>query len=440
MTAPPTFRSSVAKTVALQGLVYAAAIATNTTVGRVLGRDGLGLYALANNFVVLSALALGGGLQFASPYFVGQDPARLRATFRATGWWVSLVTVLVGLLVLSGAHSALLGALVDVRGWQALLIIGVLPIFMVHQNAQMILLGLRRFLAYNLVPLAVVATTFLAVILLVVLGRRGTEGLLAAWALGNILGAVAACCAVLQPPRSSQSTDVRLRELLAVGARALTANTLAMLVWRADLFLLKGLDDRSAVGLYVAAVSISEMSLKIPLQIGAVLFPYVAAERSEIARLLAGTTLRHTVAAVTTICLALGVLGKPLLLLLYGGAYEAGYLVLLALLPGMVMWSAQVILNNYFAGRGYPRVTYLSPLAALAVDVALNFLLVPRWSALGTAVAASVSYAVWAVCLLVVFLRETRLTARGVLVLNRSDVSTALNQLYERLRRLQAAR
>src|SRR2546426_3448210 len=111
MTAPPTFRSSVAKTVALQGLVYAAAIATNTTVGRVLGRDGLGLYALANNFVVLAALVLGAGLQFANPYFVGQDPSRVPAILRATGRWVSVVALLVAITTLSGAHSALLGAL-----------------------------------------------------------------------------------------------------------------------------------------------------------------------------------------------------------------------------------------------------------------------------------------------------------------------------------------
>lgn len=436
MSAAPTFRSSMATTLAFQALLYAAAIATNTVVGRVLGRDGLGLYALANSFVVLSALMLGGGLQFANPYFIGQDASRLRVIVRITGAWVSLVGLLVAVTAVTGGHSTLMKTLADVRGWQALVIMGVVPVFLIHQNAQMVMLGLRRFVGYNLVPLALVCTTLLGVMVLVVVGHRGTDGLLAAWALANAVTAVAASVVVGRLVRSSPSKAVRLRELLAVGGRAVTANVLAMLVWRGDLFLLQGLGERSAVGLYVAAVSISEMSLKVPLQIGTVLFPFVAAEQPGVAALLTARTLRHTIAGVIAISLVLGLLGKPILLLLYGPDYETGHFVLLALLPGMVMWSAQVILGNYFAGRGYPQVTYLSPMLAIATDVVLNVLLVPRWSALGTAVAASASYTVWAFCLLAVFLRGTRITIGSVLLLNHDDIRTGLRQCSDLLRKL----
>jgi len=75
--------------------------------------------------------------------------------------------------------------------------------------------------------------------------------------------------------------------------------------------------------------------------------------------------------------------------LIFGNDYLPSIAVIRTLLPGVVFFTIFRVLNMDLAGRGKPALVLISTLPALAIAVVLNILLVPRYGALGAAMAAS---------------------------------------------------
>src|SRR5262249_51252955 len=69
--------------------------------------------------------------------------------------------------------------------------------------------------------------------------------------------------------------------------------------------------------------------------------------------------------------------------------------------------------------------------SALAINVASNWVLIPRWGIGGAAVSTAISYSVAACILLVVFVRDSGYGVAETLILRRSDVD-ALRRLVAR--------
>ena len=82
------------------------------------------------------------------------------------------------------------------------------------------------------------------------------------------------------------------------------------------------------------------------------------------------------------------------------------------LLPGIGCLAINMILMNLFASCGMPRIVVVSPLVALAFNVAANLVVIPRLGFVGAAMTSSVAYALMlAMSLLYIRLRLFRRAA-----------------------------
>jgi O-antigen/teichoic acid export membrane protein len=106
----------------------------------------------------------------------------------------------------------------------------------------------------------------------------------------------------------------------------------------------------------------------------------------------------------------LGLAGfAPLMIrLLYSPAFSAAYGPLLWLLPGTLVFGIATVIAHDIAGRGYPQYNAFVAVLTLLLTVPLYLLLIPRWGAVGAAVASSISYGATTVLTLVVFRRLVR--------------------------------
>ena len=85
------------------------------------------------------------------------------------------------------------------------------------------------------------------------------------------------------------------------------------------------------------------------------------------------------------------------------------------MLPGLVCLGVGSIFNTKLAGMGYPAVTQWAPGLAFFVNALLNAYLIPREGLRGAALATSLSYALWALCVGCVYLRGESLGWRDVM-------------------------
>lgn len=93
--------------------------------------------------------------------------------------------------------------------------------------------------------------------------------------------------------------------------------------------------------------------------------------------------------------------GKPLVILMYGVPFAPVYHVYLWLIPASFGLSFGSLFNTYLWSKGFPLATVLLPLSALITNIGLNIWLIPLMGITGAALATSVSYVMFFVSILI---------------------------------------
>ena len=397
------------------GLVFSLGLLNQTLLANALGSASYGRLALWTNAALIAALALGEWIRRGSTYVVGREQVAARA--RDNALLYALVLICATALLAWGGRTALVGVLGEeiLRYWPlwALLIACVV----LQRCGQAILLGQDRVRAYALVPVVFIVT-YAAVNVL----QWHFEDLQMVHALYAFTGA-AAIAALLAFILLRDGGTFRWgdRALLgrtwAVGRRGMVSVILVFLLLKSDLFFIQHFLGDAAVGTYRVAVNFADMMQRLPDVAGAVLLAKVV--RDQDAGHLSLRVARGILAFSMVAALALWAFGSWFIGLFFP-AYEAAYTPLVWMLPGLVCLGVGSIFNTKLAGMGYPAVTQWAPGLAFAVNALLNAYLIPREGLRGAALATSLSYALWALCVARVYLRGEAIGWRDILGVRRT--------------------
>ena len=368
-------------------------------VSRSLGAGGLGRYSLA--YAYLAVFGLLGPLGL--PSLLTREGARRPAEL---GRLLSAGMVLGGAVSL--ALTVAMAAICRVLGYdpattRALLVLSsaVLP---------------STWLAYSDAAfLALEQTPPIAVASLVEHAAKvglGLAALLAGYGLDTVLaaavaGRVAACAVSIvllrrRGVRICLRTGLASLRSLAVQAPVFALSAVcATLYWRIDVFLLSHLRDVSEVGYYTAAYRILDLVILLPQSLCQAMYPQLAAGLRRAAPLWWLTLLTAPAAVVVT------ALASPVLRLLYG----AEFLVAAPTL-GILIWTAvPYAWNRYHAcllvSAGLQQADLAINASLLAVNVALNLALIPRYGPRGAAVVTLVTAICYGAAQLTYFTRRS---------------------------------
>jgi len=383
-----SFSRHVAETFGARIAVLGLGVVSTLLVTRILGPAGRGEYAVATALTGTGVQLGNLGLHASNTYNAGRDrrlvPAlysnSLRASFGACGVGTAAALLL----------FLLRPELAPVRGWAMVLALAAIPFSLAYLLLRSLQLGVHEVREYNRID---VGTSVLGVALIgaVIAARSvGVESLLAcalvvaaasfAWTAASLRGYVAGKAA---------PSMALFRTTLRYGTKAYLAALFAYLAQRVDILFLTRIAGSEQTGYYAAATSIATVATLFPIVAGTILFPRLSsmtdpAERWRLTR----RVLAVVSAGMVGVC-ALGVLLAPVAVrLLLGVVFLPAVEPLRWLMPGVLLRSANSILMNHFAAGGMPRITVYSPAAALAVNVALNLLLIPRLGTVGAAVAS----------------------------------------------------
>lgn len=413
-------------------------IGASVILARVLGPEGRGAYALAMLLPSLVVTFGNLGIGPATAYYVARNEfchQEILGNNILLSVGVGGVGVLVGMAVVlffreiifpSIPPSYLLLALTLVPG----------EIFFSYVNY--ILLGAQRIKEFNYRQLlqAVLFLGFIALALLVL--RAGVVGAILAsfltWVIIDVL-----VFGLIKRVTGGVSFKLNLpymRRAITYGLQAHISNILGFLNYRVDMFLVNWFLGPAAVGLYSVGVGLVEKLWMISQSASTVLFPRVAAERGEEKTKEFTPLVARTVLWITALgALVLVFLSRWIVLLLYSEAFLPAVDALQALLVGIVTLSAGRVLSNDIAGRGFPGLNIYTGTAAVATNVVLNLLWIPRFGITGAAWASTVSYTVSFVLALFFYCRLSGNRWQVVVLPQRGDGVLYLNAGKVLLRR-----
>jgi O-antigen/teichoic acid export membrane protein len=175
----------------------------------------------------------------------------------------------------------------------------------------------------------------------------------------------------------------------------------------------------AVLGAYAVASKYAEL-LRLPgTALTWVFYPRLASVGETEAAATARRMVRPTLIGIAVAALPVALLTSPVMRLLYGAQFGPAVTPARVLLAGMLLAGGSGVASAYLYGRGTPGLNSIVLGAGLVITVVLDLLLIPRFGALGAAVASTAAYLSTDALLVYLLLRLTRLPRqRG----NRSPV------------------
>jgi len=372
-------------------------VGTSVVLARALGPEGRGIYALAMLLPSLIVAFGNLGIGPATVYYVARGEFR-RQEILGTNVLLSLgiggIGALAGLIVVLFFREKVFPGVAPVYLLLALVLV---PVEVFFSYVRYVLLGAQRIKEFNYVQIAQ-SVLFLGFVALALLGlKAGVNGAILA---GLFTWLVVDALVFHLARRVAGGVDLKpntsyIKRAATYGVQAHLSNILGFLNYRVDMFLVNWFLGPAAVGLYSVGVGLVEKLWMVSYAASTVLFPRVSAESEEKRRKEFTPLVARTVLCITALAsLALALLSRWIVILLYSEAFLPAAGALQALLAGIVALSAGRVLSNDIAGRGFPGLNIYTGLAAVVTNIASNILWIPRYGIVGAAWASTVSYAV----------------------------------------------
>jgi O-antigen/teichoic acid export membrane protein len=403
-----------------------AAFAATIIFTRGLGPVGRGQVVFATNVAGMIALVAGSGTVAAL--------VRMRVEWPDISSELYPVTLIVSAIYGVGA-AALYGLVAVVVGPSAspglagggvvLVAAMIVPILTVNNLTQA--MGLTGRLGRATIASLLGSAGYLVLVAgLGIAGRLSPVAVVASFAIGTALLPLLVLMRRDGEPRVTPGAVwAATRRLLRTSMGANVGAMAALILWRADLFLVQYLLGDADLGYYSAATAIAEVLLVLVITLRTALLPAQGSGRVESAEIggLIARVLRLglLLGAVASLVLLVG--GRFLLVGLYGAAYGRVWTSLVVLAPGVILFGLQFPLFDYLSARGGNRRLAVLGLLALGVEIGVDIFAIPALGFIGAALVSTATYGVLFIGSTALFAKAIGQTWVQVLVVRGSDLA-----------------
>lgn len=401
---------------------------------RFLGPEGSGVLAgiLIYPIIFISFATL--GLRQSAVYFVGKDinPPEMIFSTVITVWIITSIISVTSCIYLLKYVS---------QGPYSTLMIGItvtaIPFSIFTDYGSGIILGknkIKDFATINWVPNLF---RLLGAGVFVWYLNWGVEGALIAFLISSVLmsGLVFYLLSKLIQFRYTFNPTL-IKSMLRLGITYSIALFVVNLNYKVDQILLEHYSTAYNLGIYEKGVVIVEKIWEIPMLLSTLIFAGSAnaknstAYSSKVARLL-----RISLIVCAILLLILIFIAPWIVRLFFGTAFLDSASVIQLLAPGVFFMVIFKVLNMDLAGRGKPWLSLTAMLPAVVLNIILNIFLIPKYGFEGVAIASTISYSVGAIIFLIVYLNETSLNIKDVLVITNGDMKLISQKIFNRYRR-----
>jgi O-antigen/teichoic acid export membrane protein len=414
-------------------------IAASIVIARLLGPKGKGVYTLAILLPSIAVTLSNLGIGPATIYYIGKGKYSLE---KILGSNLALTSVLSSIAIMASIIIIVFFRNLFLRGvplnylFLALLFI---PFMLLQSYLQNILLGLQEIKKYNLADLFRSACFLVLVIFTLCLFKAKLIGAISSLIISTLLTGI---FTLFWINKLTGITTYRIdkdfvKDASSYGIKAHTANILAFLNYRFDIFLVNAFVGPIAVGYYSLAVGIAEKIWLLSGSASTVLFPRVASEKDEKRRKEFTPIVSRNVMFITTIeAIFIYFLIRWIIIFFYSKTFLPSVRPLQILLPGIIALSAARVLANDIAGRGKPLLNTYMAAASLAVNIGFNILWIPKFGIEGAALASTLSYNILLLEEVLIYSRLSRNPIGKILFIRKSDFALYKNFIFQVVKKL----
>jgi PST family polysaccharide transporter len=191
--------------------------------------------------------------------------------------------------------------------------------------------------------------------------------------------------------RSSKKTMI---DLLNEAWPLIFAGAFYLIYTRIDQIMLGEMIGNESVGVYAAAVKISEGLLVIPTVIATSFFPAMLNTRNKNNNLYLART-QHLLNIMVIIGLSAGIcvyiLATPIITIVFTESYRESSTVLSIHVWGATFTAMSTISFRYFIAEGLQKTSFYRGLTGLFINIFLNYMLIPKYGTSGAALATVIS-------------------------------------------------
>lgn len=413
-----SFITSVATVLGGQAACALLALVTEICYARLLGPEGRGQISLC-----LMAIAFGvlvGGMGGEGTIILWSADARRRSKV-----WLPAVLLwgLIGCVIACSLWTVVYwrwfpAFLRSVNPTLALIVLLSIPAGVLLDYQISMLVGEERFRTRVTVAIAAQAGGLAGFAVLLFFGRSAENAL---WGnlIGILLGGGIAIALLKNSFRGFWRIGAARESLLptlSFAMRGHFGNVASFFNYRLDVFIVNYYLDSTQVGLYALGVVVSEALWQIPTAAALALFPRTARTIDKGATDFTCLIMRQVLVIASASAIAIAIGSWLFLPLVFGERFRPSIAVVWLLLPGTLALSLGRVAASDLSGRGKSGYSSVFSLAALAVTVALDLLLIPRIGIQGAALASSAAYFTNTVLILAALKYELKVTWRALLV------------------------
>jgi O-antigen/teichoic acid export membrane protein len=381
---------------------YIVAIITGIIVARTLGPAGKGVAAYA--MLVMSVFTtFGSGLQSGIMHACGKNA---RPQLVAYGTALRLL----GLAMLPAAAILATIAIVDPRHASFAYVACAVPFAVYCQiaNAIFMLNGDIRSTVIQgaMPPFGVTVFTIPALTLF----HGGLPAVLGIW---SVMFAASACFAMIRlgrylPAITLTSTPAAILDQACYGLKSGATSLAGFLNLRIDLFVVAGMLDARTLGVYSLAVATGEMMWQLSRPLAFSAMGRIAVADRASATALTCTITRSIVALEAALGTLLFFIAPAAITLVYGRAYAESGTIVRCLIPGVILYGAQMPLAFFLSVKdGKPLAALTVQLFSVIACAALSVLAIPHLNVIGAALATTATYGATWLATSLLFARST---------------------------------
>ena len=216
---------------------------------------------------------------------------------------------------------------------------------------------------------------------------------------------------------------VSIKSFIGYGIKSYLQILAGHLIYQVDLYIIAYLLGAKQVAFYSIAVGMATLLWYLPNTAGVVLFPTLSSEGNEKdIHDFSALVCRHTLLITSLGAIGLGLVGRYLILFLYGAEYTNSVNAMLIILPGVAVMSIYKVLTRNFSSRNRQQVSIMAATISLIVNICLNFAWIPKYGIGGAALASTISYILAGAILVFKVKMESNMPLRKILFVNASDM------------------
>lgn len=193
--------------------------------------------------------------------------------------------------------------------------------------------------------------------------------------------------------RSAQPSrePVKLKAFVSYSGAIWIGSAAGILLTRLDYLLILPLSSSYALGIYVVAASLADITRVINISVRDIVF---SSQSKEIDDISLARACRISNGLTCLFGLALFLTSIPLVPILFGAEFAESVPLLGILMVGVILGSPGSVISAGLTARGRPLLRSMAIVCGVFIDVALVLVLVPVIGAMGAAIASAIAYTV----------------------------------------------